>query len=60
MRETTTQVKINNRLNCIDKAKRIPKYVATPLPPLNFNHTGKICPINAARADKLTKSGKNL
>ena len=28
-----------------DKAKIIPKYVATPFPPLNFNQAGKICPI---------------
>tara|TARA_S200000501_G_C20531175_1_gene615723 strand:- start:192 stop:473 length:282 start_codon:yes stop_codon:yes gene_type:complete len=42
--------KINPSLN--DKAKSIPKYVATPFPPLNFNQTGNICPMNAARPDK--------
>ena len=25
----------------ISKQQSIPRYVATPLPPLNFNHTGK-------------------
>ena len=40
--KTTIQVKINNKLNSIDSANKIPKYVATPFPPLNFNHTGNI------------------
>ena len=35
-----------------DKTKIIPKYVATPFPPLNFNHTGNICQRKAARPDK--------
>ena len=30
--------------NLKDKHKIMPKYVATPLPPLNFNQIGKICP----------------
>ena len=40
IRETTNQVKINKKLNCSDKANKIPRYVATPFPPLNFSHTG--------------------
>ncbi len=41
-----------------DKAKIIPKYVATPLPPLNFIHTGNIWPRKAIRPDKKIKFGK--
>jgi len=52
IKETTNQVKINNILNCKDRAKRIPKYVAIPLPPLNFNQMEKIWPKKAARADR--------
>ncbi len=48
--------KINPSL--IDKTRRIPRQVATPLPPLNFNQTGNICPRIAARPDKKTKFGK--
>ncbi len=48
--------KINPSLK--DKAKTIPKYVATPLPPLNFNQIGNICPRRAIRPDKKIKSGK--
>jgi hypothetical protein len=36
--------------NLYDKANIIPKYVATPFPPLKFNHTGKICPTRHASA----------
>ena len=38
--ETTIQVKINNKDKDKERAIIIPKYVATPLPPLNFNQTG--------------------
>ena len=41
-----------------DKISNIPRYVAIPLPPLNFNQTGYICPRNAARPDKKIKFGK--
>ena len=44
IRDTTNQVKINKKLNCNDKANNIPRYVATPFPPLNFNQIGKTCP----------------
>ena len=29
----------------------MPKYVATPLPPLNFNHTGNTCPMKTDKAE---------
>lgn len=32
--------KINIRLNVLEKQNKIPKKTATPLPPLNINHTG--------------------
>jgi hypothetical protein len=41
-----------------DKTKIIPRYVATPLPPLNFIQTGNICPRKAIRPDKKIKFGK--
>ena len=34
-----------------DKAIVTPKKVATPLPPLNFNHIGKQCPTIAPKAE---------
>ena len=40
IRDTTNHVKINKKLNWIDKANNIPRYVATPFPPLNFNQIG--------------------
>ncbi len=33
---------------------KIPRAVATPLPPLNFSHTGNICPKTAKIADNCT------
>ena len=39
-------------------AKIIPRYVAIPLPPLNFIQTGNICPRKAIRADKKIKFEK--
>ena len=57
IKETTIHVKINNKLNCKDSANNMPKYVATPFPPLNFNHIGNKCPKKAQRADIYTKSG---
>ena len=41
---TTNHVKIKSELNCNDIAKSIPRYVAIPLPPLNFNQIGNTCP----------------
>ena len=41
IRVTTSHVNINKKPNWIDRASRIPKYVATPFPPLNFNQIGK-------------------
>ena len=48
---TTIHVKINNNANWIDNANNIPRYVATPLPPLNFSQSGKICPKKAKRLE---------
>ena len=56
--ETTSHVKINNKLNCKDKANNIPKYVATPFPPLNFSHTGNKCPKKTNNEEKRINSGK--
>ena len=58
IRETVNQVNINKKLNWIDKANKIPRYVATPLPPLNFNQTGKTCPKKANRHDNWISPGK--
>ena len=41
IKETVNQVKINNAANPYDNAHKIPKKVATPFPPLNFNQTGR-------------------
>ena len=49
--DITIHVKINKKLNWIDNANNIPRYVATPFPPLNFNHIGKRCPKKANRHD---------
>ena len=40
IRETIIHVKINKKLNGMEKTNSIPKYVATPFPPLKFNQTG--------------------
>ena len=58
IRETTNQEKINKKLNWSDKANNIPRYVATPFPPLNLSQIGKRCPKNANRDDKWINSGK--
>ena len=58
IKETTTHVKINNKLNCKDNANNIPKYVATPFPPLNFNHTGNKCPKKTNNEATIINSGK--
>ena len=38
--------------------KRIPTYVATPFPPLNFNQIGKRCPKKTERLETNIYSGK--
>ena len=58
IRETTSHVNINRRPNWIDRASKIPRYVDTPLPPLNFNQTGKMCPKKANRHDNWISSWK--
>ena len=50
--DTTTQVNIKSKASWIDKANKTPRYVATPFPPLNFNHTGKTWPIKTNIHDK--------
>ena len=60
MRETTTQVNINKIASGSDKANNIPKYVATPFPPLNFSQTGKMWPKKTNKADSCVNSGKNF
>ena len=42
--ETTIQVKIKSKLNSIDNENNIPRYVATPFPPLNLSQIGNKCP----------------
>ena len=42
-----------------DNANKIPKKVATPFPPLNFNQIGKRCPRKTNKADNCNNSGKN-
>jgi len=59
IKNTTDQVKINRKLNPYDNANKIPKYVATPFPPLNFNQIGKICPRKTNNAESCKSSGKN-
>ena len=39
-------------------AKIIPRYVAIPFPPLNFNQIGKICPMKQTSEAKKMKSLK--
>ena len=51
-------VKINRNPKLMDRANNIPRYVATPFPPLNFNQKGKICPKKASKAESCIYSGK--
>ena len=58
IKEIIIQVKINNKLSWNDKAVKIPKYVATPFPPLKFNHTGNRCPKKANKQESSINSGE--
>ena len=58
IRLTTNHVKIKRKLNSNDMANSIPRYVATPLPPLNFNQIGKTCPKKVMMQDNWVNSGK--
>ena len=58
IKETANHVNINKSPNWIDRASKIPRYVATPLPPLNFSQTGKTCPKKANRHDNWISPGK--
>ncbi len=46
-KNTTTHVNKNIKVICMLNHNKIPKVVATPLPPLNFIHIGNICPNTA-------------
>ena len=43
-----------------DNAVIIPRYTATPFPPLKFNQIGKMWPIKQIRPDKKTRSLKYI
>ena len=58
--DSTIHTKINKKLNPYEKANSIPRYVATPFPPLKFNQIGKICPSKASKAESWTYSGKRF
>ena len=53
-----TQVAINKILSPYDKANKIPKYVATPFPPLNFNQIGNKWPKKTIKAETWVYSVK--
>ena len=50
-KDKTSQVIPKIRKNLYESANKIPRYVATPFPPLNFNQTGKIWPIKQIKAE---------
>ena len=50
-KDKTSQVTPKIRKNLYESANITPRYVATPLPPLNFNQTGKIWPIKQIKAE---------
>ncbi len=58
IKNTTTHVNINKNPKLMDSASNIPRYVATPFPPLNFIQKGKICPKKASKAESCIYSGK--
>ena len=50
-KDKTSQLIPKIRKNLYDKANITPRQVATPLPPLNFNQTGKIWPMKQIKAE---------
>ena len=60
IKKTTTHVKMNKILNSYDRDNIIPRYVATPLPPLNFNQIEKTWPRKVNNAESSTYCGKNF
>ena len=50
-KDKTSQVIPKIRKNLYESADITPKYVATPLPPLKFNQTGKIWPMKQIKAE---------
>ena len=59
IKATVIQVNINSNVKLYDRANKTPIKVATPFPPLNFSHIGKICPRKTSNADNWINSGKN-
>ncbi len=51
MKYINNQLVIKTNPKIISIQNKIPKYVATPFPPLNLSHTGKTCPINMHSED---------
>ena len=50
-KDITSQLIPKIRKNLYESAIKIPRYVATPLPPLNFNQMGKIWPMKQIKAE---------
>ena len=50
-KDKTSQLMPKIKKNSYESAVKTPRYVATPLPPLNFNQTGKIWPIKQIKAE---------
>lgn len=59
-KNTITQVKINTKVMLMLSAINTPRVVATPFPPLNFNHIGNMCPKTAKIADVCTQRSSSL
>ena len=51
IKATVIQVNINSNVKLYDRTNKTPIKVATPFPPLNFNHIGKMCPRKTSNAD---------
>ena len=51
IKATVIQVNINSNVKLYDRANKTPIKVATPFPPLNFSHIGKMCPRKTSNAD---------
>ena len=56
----TTQVNINSKDSWIESAVMMPRYVATPFPPLNLSQNGNTWPKNARRNDNSIKLWKKF
>ena len=58
IKKTIYQTSVNPIPKYMLMQNSIPTYVATPFPPLNFNQTGKICPMKQINADSEVRSSK--